>query len=206
MKYIICELYDFFSSGFFSTILGAIIGYYGSLMGVKRSEKGKNIDEISRKIRIFSAMRTEFTFLLERYKNVYGDNISNTIDGSPIDEFSASKEDYFTVYMNNSEVIGDIKNEETREAIIKSYILSKAIMEEFEINNSIYEENRNSTRSIEFLNKLSCYGSVIREDNNNLINFAGKSISGLLYEINLLNEEKDKITRSYFKKFKFFKK
>jgi len=193
---------DFFSSGFVSTILGAAIGYIGSMKGVKNSEKGKNLDEISKKIRILSAMRSEFIFLLERYENVYGQFISNTSEGQPIDEFSPSKEDYFTVYINNSEIIGDISNEKTRESIIRSYILSKSIMEEFEINNSLHEEYRKSFQKSMVLGRLRIYSSAIKEDNAKINKYGNMAISGLLHEIALLKEEREKINSRTLEKFR----
>lgn len=196
------NLCDFFSSGFVSTILGAAIGYIGSMKGVKNSEKGKNLDEISKKIRILSAMRSEFIFLLERYENVYGQFILNTIKGQPIDEFSPSKEDYFTVYINNSEIIGDISDEKTRESIIRSYILSKSIMEEFEINNSLHEEYRKSVQKNVALGALINYSYAIKEDNAKINKYGKMAISGLLHEINLLKEEREKINRSILEKFR----
>ncbi|MBN3868509.1 hypothetical protein, partial [Gluconobacter kondonii] len=193
MKNIILETWQFLCSGFFSALLGAFSAFLGVIIGIKSSNKSKLIDDICRKIRILHSMHDEFKFLLERYKNVYGNIIKNSKEYEPIAQFSVSKEDYFIVYLNNSEIIGDIKSERTREAIIRSYILSKAIMEEFEINNSIYDNLEKTENKNDILRQLFDYKSVIFEDNNKIIDYGEISINGLNDEILILRKKKKNI-------------
>lgn len=207
------SLEDFFNSSFVASLLGGVLGFLGATVGAnlsnKANERNRKIESCERKIREFSAVKCEIDYLLERYWNVYGNEIVNTKEGMPIREFSLSKGEYFVVFSNNSSCVGDIKSESTREAIIKTYILAKAIIEEFEENNKIIKDleykkifldkNKNKMQNFEvgsaryeilqIESTLSCYADVIKKDNKLLTSFAHEAIYGLEHEIKELRSE-----------------
>lgn len=204
---------NFLDSSFAASLLGAIIGACGSWYGAKLSnranEKNRKIESCKRRVREFTAIKCELDYLLERYFNVYGSEIINTEDGQPIEEFSVSKEGYFVVFSNNSSCVGDIKSKNTQEGIIKSYILARAIMEEFDINNKMIKKietkkeflkenalkiEANEEKNIRFNLKqdersLVAYAQVIKKDNHTLIECAHIAISGLEKEIQEVEQE-----------------
>lgn len=185
---------------------------YGANKAISSSEKTRKIENIEIKIRNFTAIKSEFEYLLERYSFIYDSVISKTNKNEPINELTASKSDYFIIYKNNSDCIGDIRTKFLQENIIKTYIMANAILEEFEINNGIIREieekekilsldpiyvqniDRNKLKSEIFSLKeqWSDYGNTLRRDNSNLIEYATNSISGLNQEIENLKSEKPK--------------
>ncbi|GBQ40830.1 hypothetical protein [Komagataeibacter europaeus] len=204
---------DLLNSQFTSSILGASIGFLGSCFGsklqIKNNEKEKTIEYLSKNIREFSALRCEIEYLIERYNLVYGRFIPDKFNGRPIEEFSTPKGNYFIIYTSNSSCVGDISEEKTRESIIKTFILAKAIFEEFEINNSFYEEIRikklknNDYSEMELL--IAEYSEVIIKDNSELNNISKIAITGLTKEMSILMEKKKIIESMKFNIIDVFK-
>lgn len=207
------SLENFFNSSFVASLLGGVLGFLGATVGAnlsnKANERNRKIESCERKIREFSAVKCEIDYLLERYWNVYGNEIVSTQEGMPIREFSLSKGEYFVIFSNNSSCVGDIKSENTRESIIKTYILAKAIIEEFEENNKtikdleykklFLDKNKNKMQNFEvgsaryeilqIESTLSSYADVIKQDNKLLTSFAHEAIYGLEHEIKELRNE-----------------
>ncbi|MBN3868523.1 hypothetical protein GWK89_14030 [Gluconobacter kondonii] len=79
-------------------------------------------------------------------------------------------------------------------------------MEEFEINNSIYDNLEKTENKNDILRQLFDYKSVIFEDNNKIIDYGEISINGLNDEILILQKEKEYIELGFVKKsFIYFK-
>lgn len=196
-------------SGLAGAIIGGGASIWAALITNQKEENLKKREQIQEKIRKFTAVKCEIEYLLERYIAVYGSIISNTRENQPVEEMSVSKGDYFVIYKNNSECVGDIKSSKTQENIIKAYIMSNAIFEELEINNSIFSDIQEKEKILKFdkysshyvdtvkLNleisilkeQLSGYGNILRQDNKSLIEYSKNAIDGLNKEINFLNKE-----------------
>ena len=57
-----------------------------------------------------------------------------------LDYLFMASNDYFTVYTSNAFLIGQIKNNDLRKAIVRTYTLSKSLLDSLRINNHFVEQ------------------------------------------------------------------
>jgi hypothetical protein len=119
-----------------ASAIGALIGGGIALLGVKSNHrfdlrKQTKIEEDALQ-NLYRAIRIEFSEIWKAYNDLgAGANIERLKDGEALmDEFGAMR-DHFTVYRNNSNLIGRIPDEQLREFIVKSYIGAQVLIDAY---------------------------------------------------------------------------
>lgn len=119
-----------------SSVIGGLVAGGLTLLGVRythrldlykqKKEEGKALQNLYR------ALLVEFSEIWEAYQDFGAGNIIESIkDGKPLlDRFGAMR-DHFTVYRNNSILIGCIPDEQLREFLVKSYIGAQVLIDAY---------------------------------------------------------------------------
>lgn len=129
------------------------------------------------------SIHTEVTAIHARYMETFGEVVRTSLDNTAFNYHFLIQEDYFTIFNNNSALIGRIKDKELRDKIINTYSNAKGMvdtlrqngvtvkqLEEFEIS----QASQSPSPHIDALHKafevsLCEYGNQIREGHNILM-------------------------------------
>ena len=139
--------------------LDAIIGGFFVLAGVIFANSLNNRrlrNEDQKKIQNFRSallieIKTYYTLYIENIRTALG----NTPDGSPfLYYYPVTQENYFTVYDNNANMIGDLSDTYERELIVEVYARTRALIDTYRFNNEmikkydLFSENLENTNNI----------------------------------------------------------
>ena len=86
---------------------------------------------------VLQAIHDEIEVLWERYMTSIGFQLEALPTGSGFLFYWPVLHDYFTVYNSNAHLIGYISDVNLRHAIVKTYTLSKALVDSYRMNNEI---------------------------------------------------------------------
>jgi hypothetical protein len=129
------------------------------------------------------SIHTEVTAIHHRYMETFGETVRESLDNTALNYHYLIQEDYFTIFNNNSELIGRIKDKALRDKIINTYSFTKGMVDTFRQNGIIVkrlEELKISLASqsphphtndlkTAFEASLCEYGNQIRAGHNILI-------------------------------------
>lgn len=122
------------------------------------------------------SIHTEVTAIHARYMETFGAIVSTSLDDTALNYHYLIQEDYFTIFNNNSALIGRIKDKKLRDEIISTYSYTKGMIDTFRQNGTIVKQreelglsliSQSPTPHIEELNdafeiSLRAYGNQIR--------------------------------------------
>lgn len=139
-------------SSFGSAIIGAIVGGlitgYFALVTTKRAFKNQRAlasESESKLIRgLLQAIHDEIETIYDRYQETMGSRLESLVDGAGLNFYYPVFSDFFTVYNGNSFLIGRIPDNDLRKQIIKTYTLSKGMVDSFRLNNDLVQKFEHS--------------------------------------------------------------
>jgi hypothetical protein len=133
-----------FSSALIGAFLGGVLAGLFALLAVEKQEK------VSRKLvadedeamitATVRAMMAELDVIYERYQATVGGLLEKLEEGKAFIYFFPVFSDFFTIYNTNAHVIGRIRSAELRSKFVKTYVLSKGLVDSFVLNNKMLEE------------------------------------------------------------------
>lgn len=144
-------------SSFGSAITGAIVGGlitgYFALETTKRSFKNQraHADENEAKLikGLLQAIHDEIETVYDRYQETMGSRLESLGDGGALAFYYPLVSDFFAVYNGNSFLIGRIPDNDLRKQIIKTYTLSKGMVDSFRLNNDLVQKFEHSNKVFE---------------------------------------------------------
>jgi hypothetical protein len=126
-----------------SGLIGAVIGGVISLGGVWWAEKRNCAAALLAEAKIESgllqALHDELEAIFERLEQNLGPHITALPEGSPLLVVFPIINEYFTVYNANAFLIGRIKNNSLRKALVRIYVSGKALVDSFRLNNAMVD-------------------------------------------------------------------
>jgi hypothetical protein len=132
------------NSGFYSALFGALVGGLLSLLGTFLSnwlnDKSRVRKDRENVRATLLAIKTEITSIHKIYKETAGDELTKTPGDSAFPFYYPASQDYFTVFTNNTALIGQITDSELRELIINAYTEVKGLLDSFRMNNYMLEK------------------------------------------------------------------
>lgn len=139
------------SKEFVASVIGGLIAGFFSLFATKIAfNNQKNQSEKNEKIIINSllqAIHDELETVYERYQETMGARLESLRENEPLNFYYPLVSDFFSVYNGNTFLIGRINNNDLRKQIIKTYTLSKGMVDSFRLNNDLVHK-------FEYANKL----------------------------------------------------
>ena len=144
-------------SAFGSAITGALVGGfvagYFSLEATKRSFKNERAhsDENEEKLikGLLQAIHDEIETVYERYQDTMGSKLESLEDGEALNFYYPLVSDFFSVYNGNTFLLGRIPDNDLRKQIIKTYTLSKGMVDSFRLNNDLVGKFEHSNKIFE---------------------------------------------------------
>lgn len=133
-----------FGSAITGAIVGGLIAGYFALVTTKRSFKEQRVraDENESKLikSLLQAIHDEMETIYDRYQETMGSRLESLGDGEALAFYYPLVSDFFTVYNGNSFLIGRIQDNDLRKQIIKTYTLSKGMIDSFRLNNDLVQK------------------------------------------------------------------
>jgi hypothetical protein len=124
---------------FMGVLIGGLLALAGTLLAHwlnyrSRTKADKKIIES-----VLLAIQAEVRNLHQTYNESVGEKLSNLSPDTPFQFYYPVSQDYFTVFTNNSALIGKIPNNELRNLIINTYVKSKGLIDSYKMNNYMLE-------------------------------------------------------------------
>ncbi len=142
-----------FGSAITGAIIGGLIAGYFALEATRRSFKNQRIhaEENEEKIilSLMQAIHDEIETIYDRYQETMGARIETLNEGEALVFYYPLVSDFFTVYNGNSALIGRISDNDLRKQIIKTYTLSKGMIDSFRMNNELVQKCEHSNKIYE---------------------------------------------------------
>ncbi len=132
--------------GFVSGLIGAGIGGWFTLHATNQVIKGEFELELMRERRevegVLDAIGVEISTLWDFHQMRIGEIVENLEPGQALEFYYPLTQDYFTIYDQNADLIGKIKDPELRKLIVVVYNKCKKVVDSFIYNNEIYLDYR----------------------------------------------------------------
>lgn len=162
-------------SGLIGALIGGLFTLYATNKVIRESNEKENRQEEKEVQNLLEALRVEIGTLWTFHMRRVGALIENLQDGQALEFYYPLTQDYFTVYNTNASRIGQVKQDELRDAIVVCYNKCKKVVDGFKYNNELYRDyTQVSATPIDLpqhkalvkarLDKLADYARVIRED------------------------------------------
>ena len=137
-------------NSFIAAIIGGLIGggfaiWAGILAGNQAHRNNLRLDERQKRKRIdavLQAIQCELEILGQTYKQNIGGDLEKIKEGQTFDVYFSLKQQYFIVYPNNTDVVGQIEDGDLVKAIVGTYNTANVLIESYLINNSYLERLR----------------------------------------------------------------
>lgn len=126
-----------------SSLVGAAIGGFLALLGTwltLSSQRKRDQAETAARVKaVLQAIHAEIRTVYSLYRQTMTEKVEYLSEGKPLDIHYPIKQDYFTVFTQNSGSIGLIESGELRTAIVECYALTKSLVDTYSFNNELYE-------------------------------------------------------------------
>lgn len=179
----------------FSALAGGLFVLLG-VIAKDAIDRGRQKEQDQASLLGFQQMiRSEVEVLYGRYKEGIGKSIASVPDGKFMEAiFPITDVNYFTVYENNSNLIGKIQDNELRKLIVTTYTQAKSMLDSIRMNNSMLQrleelfirmnESKNSTYRSLFdaeQKALGSYAIALKEQHAEL----DKNVTELLKKLQI---------------------
>ncbi|ADI30857.1 hypothetical protein [Methylotenera versatilis] len=168
------------SKEFVAAVIGGVIAGFFSILATKMAFKHQQgQSENNEKIIISSllqAIHDELETVYERYQVTMGARLESIRENEPLNFYYPLVSDFFSVYNGNTFLIGRINDNDLRKQIIKTYTLSKGMVDSFRLNNDLvhkfeyanklYEETKQEVHkqhAIAHYNSLISYAATLKQ-------------------------------------------
>ena len=130
--------------------MGGLVAGYFALESVNRSfnNQREHAEESEKKLiqGFLQAIHDEIETIYERYQETMGSRLESLPDGSALTFYYPVVSDFFSVYNGNTFLIGRIPNNDLRKQIIRTYTLSKGMVDSFRLNNDLVYKFEHSNK------------------------------------------------------------
>jgi len=130
--------------------VGGLVAGYFALESVNRSfnNQREHAEESEKKLiqGFLQAIHDEIETIYERYQETMGSRLESLPDGSALTFYYPVVSDFFSVYNGNTFLIGRIPNNDLRKQIIRTYTLSKGMVDSFRLNNDLVYKFEHSNK------------------------------------------------------------
>ena len=141
-----------FGSAITGAITGGLITGYFALESTKRSFKNQkeHADENEAKLikGLLQAIH-EIETVYDRYQETMGARLETLDKGQALTFYYPLVSDFFSVYNGNTFLIGRILDNDLRKQIIRTYTLSKGMIDSFRMNNDLVQKFEHSNKIFE---------------------------------------------------------
>lgn len=179
-----------------SALVGGLIGGLVTLSGVLLAhwlEARRKQREDQETVRGFlQAILTELETNWNRYYSTAAPILEGLADGEAFENEVFIRSDFFTVYHNNSHLLGQVRDDRLRGMIVATYVRYKAFVDGFNVNTA-YLENMKSSRHMFAMTgeayyqqkaewerlQLSAYAAYLKEEHLHLKQEIGQLVDGL---------------------------
>jgi len=124
-----------------SAIIGGFIAGYFSLKATKQMithENEKSHDEEERiEHGLLQALHDEIDIIWDRYSSMMAPKPESLPDSDPLLVYFPIHQDYFPVYRGNTSLVGRIRDNDMRRAIVGVYTKAAAMIDSFKMNNKL---------------------------------------------------------------------
>jgi hypothetical protein len=135
-----------------AAIIGGLIGggfaiWAGILAGNQTHKNNLKLDEFQKRKKIdgiLQAIRYELEILGQIYKQEAGGHLETLKDGQTFDVYFSLKQQYFIVYPNNTDVVGQIEDSDLVKAVVVTYNTANFLIESYLINNWYLDRQKES--------------------------------------------------------------
>ncbi len=136
-------------SSIISGLAGGCIAGFFSILAVRIAHKNDLEKEKENQENIISgllqALHDEIETLWARYFETIGEKLEALEENQPFLFYYPVFQDYFTVYTGNSYLIGQIKDNDSRKAIVTTYTKAKGFVDSFRHNNDLLQKREHWT-------------------------------------------------------------
>ena len=122
-----------------STLIGAAIALLPALATVflghwlrAMSEKRKHQEALKA---VLQGIHDELETNWELYQRGPGGRLEKLEDGMPLGTFALGSQDYFTIYVENASLIGQIRDANLRKAIVTTYTSARVLLDSYAKHN-----------------------------------------------------------------------
>lgn len=175
------------SKEFVAAIVGGLIAGFFSLFATKMAFNNQKAQSQDNERAIISsllqAIHDELETVQDRYQETMGSRLESLADNEPLNFYYPLVSDFFSVYNGNTFLIGRISNNDLRKQIIKTYTLSKGMVDSFRLNNDLvhkfeyanklYDETKQEVHkqhAIAHYKSLISYATTLKQGHNVLKN------------------------------------
>jgi hypothetical protein len=130
-----------------ATVIGFVAAYIGARATLRATqEQHRNNLELQRQSQnetvrgVVQAIHAELKSLLEIYSSEYEQEWEKYTPGDAFWSFYPISQNYFTIFENNSAVIGLIPDDAIRTSIVRTYLHAKGLVDSHLYNNRLLEE------------------------------------------------------------------
>lgn len=139
-----------FGSAITGAIVGGLIAGYFALESTKRAFKNQKVhanDNEEKLIKgLLQAIHDEIETVYDRYQETMGSRLEALGDGGALTFYYPLVSDFFSVYNGNTFLLGRIADNDLRKQIIKTYTLSKGMVDSFRLNNDLVQKLEHSNK------------------------------------------------------------
>ena len=164
-----------------SGLIGAVIG--GGITGIvtwwsvretesnNKDAKDKSDKEIIKGL--LQALHDELETIYERYQESMGSHLEAMQTGTALLLYYPIINDFFTVYNSNAFLIGRIDDNDLRKSLVRTYVLSKGLVDSFRMNNEMISRYEHWDLLAAETNK-DIHKQVAHAHHEGLINYAAQ--------------------------------
>lgn len=134
-------------AAFFGAIIG---GVFALIAGVQAHRNNLKFDRIQKQQHIngvLLAISNELNILGEFYSTQSGASLDSLKEGENYTTYFSLRQQYFIVYPNNTDVVGQIQDPSLVKAIVYTYNVGNFLIESFLINNWYIDKWKDSQRA-----------------------------------------------------------
>ena len=131
-------------SSLIGTLIGGVLALIGVYYGHKLQLSQKERQDQQMINGFLQAILTELDTCWERARDTVNPYIEELSEGIPFAVDVSIKTDFFTVYHNNSQLLGRVNDDHLRNLIVATYTRYKALVESYNVNTELLRDWRQS--------------------------------------------------------------
>lgn len=116
-------------------LVGGLCAIYGAYVTHRNNLKEYSLKEKGEIDNFLRAIHTEIATVWERYEKTYKPHVDSLKDGEYLNEEYPITQDYFTVYNNNTNLLGKLEDSDLRRSVVVVYTQAKALIDSLLCNN-----------------------------------------------------------------------